>query len=239
MMSAINTQDTVGQLVAERPVRGKIFEKLGIDYCCGGKRPLSEACAEKSLDVEAVVRELREAEAGQAAEETDWTTAPLGAFCDHIVGTHHAYLNEALPRLSFLTNKVNQAHGARHPELAELEDVFAELRAELEAHAMKEEMILFPLIKQLEAAETRPAFHCGSVNNPIRVMEIEHDHAGDALARMRALTGGFTVPEDGCNTYRVMIDALIELEADLHMHIHKENHILFPRAAALEASLKG
>ncbi|HLV82123.1 MAG TPA: hemerythrin domain-containing protein, partial [Chthonomonadaceae bacterium] len=149
-----------------------------------------------------------------------------------------AYLREALPRLSVLTEKVAGAHGASDPRLKELAGVFAALRAELEMHTLKEEKVLFPLCRQLDTAGERPAFHCGTVQNPIRVMIAEHEDAGEALAEIRRLTGDFTAPATACNTYRAMLQALEALESDLHLHIHKENNILFPRAVAAEACLQ-
>ena len=238
-METISVQDTVGQLVAARPTRSAVFERYGIDYCCGGKKPLREACEEHGLDVGGVVRSLLENDAETPEETVDWTTAPLGELADHIVVTHHDYLRAVLPRLSALTEKVAQAHGDRRPELKTVAEVFAAFREELEQHAWKEENVLFPLIKRLEAADGPVRSHCGSVNNPIRVMEMEHDAAGEALARMRALTHDYTAPDDACNTYRAMLAGLEELEADMHRHVHKENSILFPRAAVREAELTG
>lgn len=234
-MNPVTMHDTLGQLVAERPGRSRVFERWGLDYCCGGKKTLQTACEEQHLELKDLLADLKQNDISVPVPETDWRTAPLGVLADHIVATHHAYLREALPRLTFLTEKVRDAHGSRHPELIELAAIFAAFRVELENHAEKEEQILFPFIKQLEIPGTRPAFHCGSVNNPIHVMEAEHEEAGTALAKMRTLTHDFTPPSDACNTYRAMLDALAELEADMHLHVHKENSILFPRASALEA----
>lgn len=238
-MTAIEPSKTVGQLVAERPSRARVFERFGIDFCCGGKIPLSDACAERELDTRKIVAALREADSNAAeTDEPDWTRAALSELIAHILEKHHAYLRGELPRLAQMVAKVHDVHGARHPELAEVRQTYNGLHAELESHMMKEEQILFPLIKAMEASQSLEAGHCGSVNNPISVMEHEHDSAGAALARMRLLTGDFTPPEDACNTYRVLLDGLAELEADLHRHIHKENNILFPRASELEAALE-
>ena len=231
------SQQTVGGLVAERPSRSIVFERWGIDYCCGGKKQLKDACTEKSVDLDTVLRDLQEETRSDEAKPTDWTTAPLSKLTEHIVTTHHAYLREALPRLSFLTEKVRNAHAQRHPELIELARVFAAFRSDMEAHAQKEELILFPYIERLEQSEMLPPFGCGSVRNPIQVMEQEHEEAGAALETMHRLTHGYTIPEGACATYRAMLDALAELEADTHRHVHKENSILFPRAEAREASL--
>ena len=236
-MSTIAIEKTVGQLVAEQPARSRVFEKAGIDYCCGGKKPLGQACAEKGIDTDALVREIEALDAAAPAPEVDWTQESLAKLCDHVQHTHHDYLKESLPRLTWLTEKVANAHGDRDFRLAQLAAVFHAFRQELEAHMMKEEMVLFPLIRRMESAGTLAHSHCGSVQNPIRVMLMEHDDAGEALAKMRALTDDFTPPQTACNTYRAMLNVLAELEADMHQHVHKENNILFPRAEDLERKL--
>ncbi len=237
-MSQFNLDRTVGQLVAERPSRSRIFEQFGIDYCCGGKKPLEEACRDRQLPVSQVVAALTAADQAPAGDEIDWTRRPMGELADHIVGTHHVYLKHELPRLEYLVRRVLTAHGANHPELSQVEQVFAGLRQELESHMMKEERVLFPMIKQLEHSSVLPDFHCGSVGAPITVMEYEHDNAGQALAHLRTLTRDYTPPPDICNTYRAMLSGLAELETDMHRHIHKENNILFPAAAARERELR-
>ena len=226
---------TVGEMVVEQPSRARVFEQFGIDYCCGGKIPLTEACATRGVDHAAVLEALHEVEANaSAASDKDWSEESMTTLVDHIVTTHHAYLREEFPRLTKMTARVAEVHGERHSELLEVRDVFAALRDELEQHMQKEEVILFPMIKQLDSGVTAAAGHCGGIANPIAMMEHEHDSAGDGLGTLRDLTGGFVPPDDACNTYRVMLDALAKLEADLHQHIHKENNILFPRALAAE-----
>lgn len=239
MINPQTSYPLVGELVAEKPGRSRVFEKLGIDYCCGGKRPLDVACAEKGLDPETLLQALKAFDAASSAggDGRDWRTAPLSELADHIVATHHAYLREELPRLSALVNKVAGAHGEHRPELLQVREIFAALKAEMEQHMMKEEQILFPMCKVLETANAVPSFHCGSVQNPIRVMEHEHDSAGNALHRMNAMTHGYTPPQEACNSYRAMLEGLERLEADMHQHVHKENNILFPRAIALEETL--
>ena len=237
-MQSLDTQSTVAQWVAEHPQTSRLFEQLKIDYCCGGSIALAEACEKQKLNADEVLAQLTDCVADPQQEPVEnWQTASLGALCDHIEQTHHAYLRQELPRLTGLVDKVNNAHGANHPKLAQLQQVFAELRSELEPHMFKEEQILFPAIRQLEAAATQPSFPFGTVANPIRMMEHEHDNAGGALSRIRELTDDFVPPDDACNTYRVMLDSLHQLEQDLHQHIHKENNILFPRAQELESSL--
>jgi regulator of cell morphogenesis and NO signaling len=237
-MSQTLIETTVGELVVERPSRARVFEKLGIDYCCGGKKPLRNAIEERGLDAGTVVAELEQEQAGAAAQaERNWATASLTDLADHIEATHHAYLKGELPRLAQLTHKVASRHGDRRPELVEIYNVFAALKAEMESHMMKEERILFPLCRRLDTAETLPASHCGSVANPIEVMVREHEDAGDALARIRELSSNYTPPADACNTYRATFDSLRQLEADMHQHVHKENNILFPKAIRAERLL--
>ncbi len=222
---------TVGQLVAEKPSRSRVFERWGIDYCCGGKRALAEACQSRKIDTEALLNELLESDSKPESPCVDWTTQPLGELCDHIVTVHHDYLRAALPRLSALTEKVGERHGPKDPRLVELSNLFAEFRSELESHMHKEEVILFPAIKRLDSP-TAPF----SIDGPIRVMLMEHDSAGFDLAKMRSLTDGFAIRDGCCNTHRAMLDGLSELELDMHEHIHKENNILFPRALASESA---
>ncbi len=232
----LTDETTVGQLVVERPNRARIFEKLGIDYCCGGKKPLRQVCADKGLEFDSVIRELESAET-PSENQTDWSVATLTALADHIEATHHTYLKEELPRLEAIAAKVADRHGPNHPELAELHNVLVTFKAELESHMFKEEKILFPLVRRLETATEPEAFHCGSIANPIAVMIQEHDDAGNALAKMREFTHDYTPPADACNTFRAYLDSLHQLEADMQQHVHKENNILFPRAIEAEFQL--
>jgi regulator of cell morphogenesis and NO signaling len=226
------TDPTVGQLVAERPGRARVFEELGIDYCCGGRLPLAEACARRGLDPVEVRRRLDQADAAAPPPATDWASAPLAALCEHIVETHHEYLRRELPRLGAFLAKLAAVHGERHPELGDALRVFGPFADELRLHLVKEERVLFPLIEQIAAGAVPPS---AEVLQPIRVMEADHDGAGAALAELRRLTAGYSVPADGCNTYRAAMAALAELEADLHTHVHKENNILVPRVERLVA----
>jgi len=213
---------------------------MGLDYCCGGKVSVVEACARQGISVESLAAQLAEADAaGGMAPEPDWTAVSVAELCDHIVETHHTYMESELPRIAELSAKVAQAHGALHPEVIVVHDTFMAMRDELAAHLRKEEAILFPIIRRLDEADGPVAFHCGSVANPISAMEYEHDSAGRALATMRSATGGFGCPEGVCSAYRALMDALQQMELDLHLHIHKENNILFPRAIAREVALAG
>jgi regulator of cell morphogenesis and NO signaling len=236
---SIETQTTVGQLVAERPSRARVFERFGIDYCCGGKKPLTLACNERGIDPWTVLEELAilEHQPPHDSQEIDWTKASMTDLANHIEATHHGYLKQELPRLDFMTQKVAAAHGANHPQMATVREIFVNFKAELESHMAKEEVVLFPLCRRMEAEKRAFPMHCGSVQNPIRVMVAEHDDAGEALAQFRKLTNDYTPPEGVCNTYRALLDSLRQLEADMHQHVHKENNILFPRAIEVEARL--
>jgi regulator of cell morphogenesis and NO signaling len=218
-MINIEEVSTVGQIAAEQPASIRIFEKHGIDFCCGGGTGFVEACRTRGLDANAVLAEIEAASGGAAVPTTDWQSAPLESLIDHIVETHHAYLRIELPRLEAMIEKVRNAHGDRVPPIAQ---VFGPMKDELEAHLMKEEMILFPMIRSGRAG----------AGGPIRVMLAEHDSAGDALERLHNMTGGYEAPPEACNTWRGLYFELAELELDLHRHIHLENNILFPRALA-------
>ncbi|MGD8604718.1 MAG: iron-sulfur cluster repair di-iron protein [Candidatus Zixiibacteriota bacterium] len=236
-MNALNPNTTVGELVTEKPGRSRVLEKLGIDYCCGGNKPLGEACREKGLNPDNVIAELESSDqAPGVADNLDFNAMPLTELVDHIVNTHHAYLKKELPRLSGIIRKVVDTHGDRNPALSDLLAVFNDFAAELQSHWTKEERILFPAIKEL-AKPNATEFSFGDIGHPIRVMEAEHETAGAALEQIRELTDNFTTPDWGCNTYRAMVDALAELESDTHLHIHKENNILFPKAIALQEKL--
>lgn len=218
----IDPSRTVADLVIEVPARARVFERLGIDYCCAGKRSLAQACARKGADPAVVAAELETATGTGAAESVDWTAVPLADLCDHIVAAHHDRMRTELPRLSTLLEKVERAHGSGRPEFAALRTTFESMRAELEAHMAQEE------------AEIFPACRAGSGLDPAAAHELEHEHeaTGAALERMRELTHGFDPAHALCNTHRATLDGLRELELDVHQHVHEENNILFPRALA-------
>lgn len=232
------TEKTVGELVAERPDRSRVFEALGIDYCCGGKKTLETACGENGINLAEVVARLQDVEIAPAkSEDENWLHAPMRSLIEHILRTHHAYLKSELPRLTGLAEKVESRHAKKEPRLSELKGVYAGLRAELDMHMMKEEQILFPAIVQMEETNAKPSLGCGFLSGPVSVMESEHESAAEALAAIRSLTDQYTPPEWACNTFRALVDALQKLEADLHEHIHKENNVLFPRALEMEQRL--
>jgi regulator of cell morphogenesis and NO signaling len=237
-MNAIRVQDTVGEVVARRPALSRVFEATGVDYCCGGKRTLDEVCREKGFDPQSFLAMLEQSAVASDGEPVvDAAAMSLTELVDHILETHHAYLRVELPRLNGLTEKVVAAHGAHDDRLQQLRQTFLSLAGELASHMMKEEQILFPMIRRLETSDVLPAFHCGSIANPIRQMELEHHDAGAALERIRTLTDEYSPPDWACNTYRAMLDALAHLERDMHQHIHKEDNVLYPRAIKRQAEL--
>lgn len=232
-MTIIDEQMTLGELVNAHPQLARELEQRGLDYCCRGGRTLAEACVAARLDPSKTATELATVIQRPAVVQ-DWTTMNAAELVDHIVATHHRYLWAELPRLTELVEKIAQVHGASHPELHEVEVVFDDLRTDLEPHMLKEERVLFPMIRELSVATAPPAFHCGTVRNPISVMLAEHDRAGELLARLRELTQGYAPPVDACASYEACYRGLAELEADTHLHIHKENNLLFPMVVELE-----
>jgi len=240
---SIDLQTNVGDVVSAQIGGIEVFETFGIDYCCGGQSTLMAACEAAGADPAEVVAALVRSDAAAAdagtADTTDWRTATLTELTNHIVATHHEFMKRELPRVDDLMAKVLNAHGGNHAELAEVAGVYAALRAEIADHLKKEEQMLFPMIQEMEITREAGGSHCGSVNNPIGVMEHEHDNAGEALRRLRELTSDYTTPADGCPTYQALMAGMAAMERDLHEHIHKENNILHPRAAALESSLLG
>lgn len=236
MQTTIDITRSVAELLLENPSRAAIFESHRIDYCCGGKKPLSEACAKRGLDAEAIALLLAECPASDALPGCgDWSKRTCADLVRHIVDGHHAYLRRELPRLGQLATKVARVHGDHAPAMIEVATVFDAMRAELEDHMAKEETILFPYVVRLEAGHDSPFPTIGA---PIQCMEHEHDDAGRALERLRELTNGYAPPDDACNSWRVLYHGLHELETDLHRHIHEENNVLFPKALGFEKMLR-
>ena len=233
----ITAQTTVGELVAADFRAAAVLNRFGIDFCCGGKRTLADACGAHQLDATRVLSEVYAAcaSAGEAPPRFNaWEPQTLVAY---IVGQHHTYVRRILPVVAGYLRKLAATHGERHPELLEVERLWDDISGEMTAHMAKEEQVLFPYIVQLADAAPRgeavPAPPFGSIEFPIRMMEHEHDNAGDIVARIRRLTNGYTPPTDGCTTYRVCFQELNAFEQDLHAHVHLENNILFPKARAL------
>jgi regulator of cell morphogenesis and NO signaling len=233
-MTPIDVHDTLGQLVLDNPARARVLERLDLDYCCHGRTTLLETCAQHGLDPEVVVAALS---AAVLEPVSDWQSLGPAQLADHIEQTHHAYLHEELERLSALAAKVEAAHGVRHPELGAIRSKYEVLRADLEPHLLKEEQVLFPMIQILAHANESPSFHCGTLRNPISRMLAEHSFAGDVLAELRDLTNDYVPPVDACASYQMLFKGLAELEADTHLHIHKENNVLFPAVLELEQQL--
>ncbi len=235
MPSIISVDTTLATIVTEHPDLARELERRSLDYCCGGRRTLSEACERAGIDPDRTADEL-----GQVASrpKAEWANAEPAALVEHLESTHHAYLHDEFPRLSALAAKVVGVHGSRHPELAEIAATYEALRDDLEPHLGKEERVLFPMIRQLATAGESPTFHCGSIQSPISVMMMEHDRAGELLATLRRLTRDYTPPADACASYTALFNGLAELEADTHLHVHKENNLLFPAVLELEARLQ-
>lgn len=227
----MNAEQTVGELVTERPSRSRVFAQHGIDYCCGGGKSLASACASKGLAVEKLIAELEAAEA-PAPGEPVFAQMSLTELTEHLVATHHAYLRAELPRLREMVHKVARVHAEKDARLPQLAPVFDALYMDLMPHLDKEEMILFPAIRDMEAG--REKGNCfGHISGPISVMESDHEQVGQLLARMRELCDDYVVPAEACNTWRAMLDGLQELEADTHQHVHLENNLLHKRAIEL------
>lgn len=219
---------TVGELVAERPGRSRIFQAHQIDFCCQGALKLNEACDRKGVPVQTIVEQL-EAESAEKTEQNNPATLPLHELTRFIVKIHHEFLRQELPRLSQMSQRVAKVHGGHTPALIEMAHVYEGMFDELWSHLTKEEQILFPAIEDLSTGRS----HGFPLDGPISRMLQEHDDAGAALKRLRELSHGFVPPPEACNTYRALFAGLADLETDLHKHIHLENAVLFPKAQAL------
>ncbi|UZQ54225.1 iron-sulfur cluster repair di-iron protein [Trichothermofontia sichuanensis B231] len=233
-MATVQINDTVGAIVRDHPSLAHLFEQAQVDYCCGGQKTLAEVCAQRGIDPQSFLAELEAYSAATPAPESNLGDLSLTELANHIEQIHHAYLHRELPRLEKLVTKVATVHGEKEPRLRQIQEIFLALSAELTTHLMKEEQILFPMIRRLDASDSVPIFHGGTLANPIQQMELEHEAAGVALAQLRQLSDHFTPPDWACNTYRAMLDALHTFEQDMHQHVHKENNLLFPQAIALE-----
>jgi len=238
---SIDASKTVGAIAAEVPNSTGEFEKLGIDYCCGGARTLHEACAEVRIPLDQALARLQQGLAASVPSPArQWKTEPLADLIAYIEDTHHVFVREQCPRIQALAERVVSKHGRSHPELPQVQKLFSDLSDELATHLMKEEQVLFPYVVRLEqaaaAGEPVPRALFGTVLNPVRMMMQEHDGAGDVLKKLRAVTENYAAPEDACVSYRTLYQALGAFEADLHQHIHLENNVLFPRAVVMEAA---
>lgn len=233
--------ETLGQIAAKDLRKAQIFKKYGLDFCCGGKKTVKEACKEKGLDVTKIEQELQQADKMPASRPLPYNDWSLDFLSDYIVNTHHSYVQKNLPDIRTYAEKVMEVHGNRHSELLPIYQLVEEVNAELTAHMVKEEKVLFPYIKELVAASNSAqplhAAHFGSVQNPINMMEMEHEMVGKNLAQIRELTNNYSLPEDTCASYSLLYRMLDEFEEDLHLHVHLENNILFPKALEIEKKL--
>jgi regulator of cell morphogenesis and NO signaling len=241
---SIDIQRTVAEITLERPQAAAVFEKLGIDYCCGGGKPLAAACEVAGVNVAQVTDLLEQAAVADkpGTDDGNWTEQSLASLVRHIVEMHHTYCREEGSRLQPLLDKVVSKHREHHPELTQVQDLFTSLRNELGMHMLKEEQVLFPFIVALEDSASRKSISSrapfGTVQNPVRMMVQEHDNAGQFLKQIRSVTRNFVVPEDACASFKTLYQGLEAFEADLHQHIHLENNLLFPRAIALEEAVQ-
>jgi len=233
------SEPTIGELVAKDFRKAEIFKKYNLDFCCGGKKTVTQACNDKKVDYMTIEKELTALDAMQATPSQNFDEWNLDFLVDYILNTHHDYVKKSIPVLLEYTHKVAKVHGSSHPEVKTIAQKFDEAAEELSGHMCKEEQILFPYIKQLFLAKSNklqtPYTAFGTVKNPIHMMEHEHDVVGDIFKEIRELSNNYTPPEDSCATYKVSYLKLKEFEEDLHQHIHLENNILFPKSILLES----
>lgn len=232
---------SVGDIVAEDYRAAGVFENHKIDFCCNGGRSLADVATEKGLDTNVLVEEIKKARAVGNGGATDYESWPLDLLADYIVKTHHRYSDAQITKIKPYLDKIVQVHGDRHPELAQIQEVFNQIAGEISSHTKKEELMVFPFIKKLvNAKENNLPYEnpkSRTVEDPVNMLRHEHDNQGDAFKKMAELSNDYTTPEDGCNTYRVTLNLLKEFQQDLHKHIHLENNILFPKAIELEKEL--
>lgn len=236
-------QHKVSDLVTHNINTARVFKKYGIDFCCGGGKPIATVCEQKKINLPQLVDELEAAMTETVAQKMAYDKWPLDFLIEHIVQVHHTYVEENLGILKEYADKVQKVHGGFYTELSEIQQLVHELSAELAGHLKKEELVLFPYVKKLVQLKksnnpTKPIPHFGKIENPIATMMHEHDHAGSILEKLRTLTKDYTPPESACNTFKAFYKTLEEFEDDLHLHVHLENNILFPKAADLEASFE-
>lgn len=233
------TELSIGELVVNDYRKADVFKKFNIDFCCGGKKTLSQVCKDNNIDIKSVEAELNKIDLVSNTASQNYNDWPLDFLADYIINTHHNYVKTALPVILEYTAKVAKVHGAEHEEVIAINDLFKEAADELTAHMMKEESILFPYIKKLVIEKSASNGNCsfGTVKNPIRMMEHEHDLVGNIFKTIHELSNDYTPPEDACGTYKVSYQKIQEFENDLHQHIHLENNILFPKSILLETQL--
>jgi regulator of cell morphogenesis and NO signaling len=228
--------NTLAQIVNQNHQAAAVFEKYALDFCCKGKRSLQDACKEKQISIEAIVREISDVSNQESKPLIDFDKLSLSELVEYIVSTHHAYTKRELPQIFAYLQKVCSKHGDQHPELLKMFKCFSELKEEMEMHMRKEEFILFPKIKELEKSQQSNS--TSNIQAPISVMEDEHDHAGRLIEQIREYSNNYTPPESACTTYRLAFTSLSAFEKDLHQHVHLENNILFPKVVQLFNRLK-
>ncbi|MBL7764979.1 MAG: iron-sulfur cluster repair di-iron protein [Chitinophagaceae bacterium] len=237
----INQELKIADVVSDNIKTADIFKKYGIDFCCGGGISIARACERKNINLEVLLDELNQSSSNSSPSQ-DHKKWSLDFLADYIINTHHKYVLEAFDILDHYANKVVKVHGENHPPLKEIVPLYMAIKQELLHHMLKEEQILFPYIKNLVAAkkENRPALppHFGKVENPIHMMQLEHENAGEIFRQISILTQQYTPPVWACNTFIAFYSKLDEFERDLHLHVHLENNILFPKTIQLENELQ-
>lgn len=234
-------KSTIGDVVAADYRAATVFNNHSIDFCCNGNKSIEEACKTQNIDSDKLLDELNNALSDSSQKSTDFNSWPLDLLADYIEKKHHRYCESKITEIKPYIEKINNVHGGHHPELAEVQELFGKTAGEMSMHMKREELTLFPYIKKMINAKNKgekpeaPRF--GSVESPIAKMMDDHNEEGERFRRIKELTNDYTVPEDGCNTYRVTLAMLKEFEEDLHMHIHLENNILFPKSIELEKEL--
>lgn len=226
--------DIIGELVAENYRYASVFKKAGIDFCCNGNRSIASACEDKEIDAGSLINELNKANLKDDNSGADFNAWPLDLLIDYIEKKHHRYVEQRIPEILPFLKKVASVHGSRHPELYEILDLFTASAGDLTMHMKKEEMILFPYVRKMLKSDTVTSAPFGTVQNPISMMMHEHDNEGQRFRKIAELSNDYTLPSDACNTFKVTYALLQEFEEDLHMHIHLENNILFPKAVEME-----
>lgn len=237
----IQENNIIGELVAQDYRAASVFKKYGIDFCCQGNRTIQDACKVKNIDASSVVSDLNEANKSTSEGTMDYQSWPVDLMVDYIEKRHHRYVEDKTQEIKPYLDKICRVHGDHHPELLQINQLFNEAAGELAAHMKKEELILFPFIRKMAKANQENtklyAPHFGTVENPIQMMMDEHSTEGERFRKIETLSNNYTPPVDACNTYRVTLALLKEFEADLHLHIHLENNILFPKSINLEKEL--
>lgn len=232
-----NIKDTVGEIVAKDYRTAKVFDKYGIDYCCGGKVALSDICSERGIDPAEFSREIEEARKTPLDRSQNYSAWTNSFLADYIINTHHTYLKENLDQIASYTRKIAEVHGEKHPEVKEIAAIFSRIVTDMYAHLREEEEVCFPAIRRVEAAKTLgnpPAVEdIAIITRTLERFETEHDEVGEAAHRIHELSQNYSLPDDACNTFMITYQKLKEFEEDLHKHVHLENNVLFPKVSVL------